>query len=116
MSNTGLHAGFYGEIREFAELVDSVIADISMGAAQPAARRKLAERLEEISRPSSNGLLLRYLGPGPAAARQDWVDLATALQQDVTPAWMPDRLENLARLLDRGRSAALERLHGVDAR
>jgi hypothetical protein len=116
MSNTGLHAGLYGELRDFAELVDTVIAEMSTGSTQPAARKKLAERLQEITAPSAGGLLLRYVGPAPSGARQNWADLAIALRQDPAPAWVPDQLENLARLLDRGRSAALERLHGVDVR
>jgi hypothetical protein len=116
MSNIGLHAGFYGEIREFAELVDSVIADISLGAPGPANRQKLADRLKDMTATGSDGLLLRYLGPDSGITRQSWVDLAGALQQDRSPAWVSDRLESLARLLDSGRSAALERLHGIDVR
>jgi len=116
MSNTGLHAGFYGEIRDFAELVDSVIADMSVGTADSINRQKLAERLNQMTGPGSRSLLLRYLGPGPTGARQNWANLADALQENPTPVWVPERLENLARLLDGGRSAALERLHGVDFR
>jgi hypothetical protein len=114
MSDAGLHAGLYGEIREFAELVDSVIADVSIGSAQPGNQRKLAERLKDLTAAGGSGLMLRYLGP--AWGRQNWADLADALQQDPAPPWMPDRLERLARLLDSGRSAALARLHGIDYR
>ncbi len=114
MSNAGLHAGLYGEIREFAELVDSVIAEVSVGTGQPDNRRRLAERLKDITAAGGGGLMMRYLGP--ASGRQNWADLADALQQDPSPSWMPDRLESLARLLDSGRSAALARLHGIDAR
>lgn len=112
MSDTGLHAGLYGEIREFAELVNSVIADVSLGTAQQGNRRRLADRLKDIT--AGGGLMMRYLGP--SSSRQTWADLADALQQEPAPPWMPDRLEKLARLLDSGRSAALARLHGIDAR
>ena len=114
MSDTGLHAGLYGEIREFAELVDFVIADVSLGTGQPGNRRKLADRLKDITASGGGGLMMRYLGP--SSSRQTWADLADALQQEPAPPWMPDRLEKLARLLDSGRWAALARLHGIDAR
>lgn len=43
MSDIGLHGGLYGDIREFAELVDAVITDIAVGAREAANRRRLAE-------------------------------------------------------------------------
>jgi hypothetical protein len=114
MSGAGLHAGLYGEIRELAELVDAVIADVTIGTAPPGNRHRLVERLKDITAAGGSGLMMRYLGP--TWGRQNWADLADALQQDPAPAWMPDRLEQLARLLDSGRSAALARLHGIDPR
>jgi hypothetical protein len=112
MSDIGLHGSLYGEIREFAELVDAVIADIALGTRESASRRKLAERLADIT--ATSGLVMRYLGP--ASARQNWANLADALQRDPAPPWIAERLETLARLLDTRRSAALARLHGAGAR
>lgn len=114
MSDIGLHGSLYGEIREFAELVDSVIAEIAVDARGGANRRLLAERLKGISDAGSRGVVMRYLGP--ASTRQDFGDLAEALQRDASPPWIIDRLEALARLLDTRRSAALARLHGIGAR
>jgi hypothetical protein len=114
MSDFGLHAGLYGEIREFAELVDSVIADITVETREPSQWRKLAERLDDIGAADSRGLVMRYLGP--TAARQNWSELAQALRADPTPEGTIERLESLARALDTRRSAALARIHGVDAR
>jgi hypothetical protein len=114
MSDIGLHGSLYGEIREFAELVDSVIADIAVDARGGANRRLLAERLKDISAVGSRGVVMRYLGP--ASPRQDFGDLADALQRDASPPWITDRLEALARLLDTRRSAALARLHGIGVR
>ena len=118
MSDTGLHAALYGEIRELAELVDVVIAEFLAGSLRPGMndREDLAGRLKEMTDAPSSGLLLRYLGPSGGAVKQSWAELASALQQEPVPEWVPDRLERLARLLECGRSAALERLHGVDAR
>jgi len=56
---------------------------------------------------------MRYLGP--TSRKENWGDLVDALQRDPAPLWVSERLEGLARLLDSGRSAALARLHGVDA-
>ena len=118
MSDTGLHAALYGEIRELAELVDVVIAELMAGRLPSGVndREELAKRLKEMTDASSSGLLLRYLGPSGGAVKQSWAELASALQQEPVPEWVPDRLERLARLLECGRSAALERLHSVDAR
>jgi hypothetical protein len=114
MSDIGLHGGLYGEIRELAELVDLVIADLAAGAPRTAIRRKLADRLGDITRSGSRGLAIRYLGS--ASAQQNLAELADALQNDLAPPWINDRLEGLARLLDTRRSAALERVHGVGSR
>jgi len=112
MSDIGLHGSLYGEIREFAELVDAVITDTAAGTPEVASRQTLAARLKEIA--ATSGLVMRYLGP--ASSQQNWRELAEALQHDSSPPWMSDRLEALARLLDTRRSAALARLHGVGAR
>ena len=112
MSDIGLHGGLYGEIREFAELVDAVISDIAIGTLEAANRRKLSDRLKDIT--ATGGLVMRYLGP--ASSQHNWAELAEALQREPSPPWMSDRLEALARLLDTRRSAALARLHGVGAR
>jgi hypothetical protein len=114
MSDIGLHSSLYGEIREFAELVDVVIADFATGAPGATSRRKLAERLKDIAGPGSRGLAIRYLGP--ASAQQNLAELADALQDDPAPAWISHRLEALARLLDTRRSAALARVHGIGSR
>ena len=111
MSNIGLHGGLYGEIREFAELVDVVIADLAVGTPSGASRRKLAERLRDITSSGSRGLVIRYLGP--ASPQQNLAELADALQNDTAPPWMKVRLEGLARLLDTRRSAAFARVHGI---
>lgn len=112
MSDIGLHGSLYGEIREFAELVDGVISDLAVGTNNPGSRRKLAERLRDIT--GTGGFAMRYLGP--TSARQNWGELVDALQHDPAPTWVGERLEALARLLDTRRSAALARLHGVGAR
>jgi hypothetical protein len=114
MSDIGLHGSLYGEIRELAELVDAVITDIAVDGRDAANRRKLAERLTDMTAPDSRGLVMRYLGP--ASALQNWGDLADALRHDPAPPWITDRLEALARLLDTRRSTALARLHGTGAR
>lgn len=111
MSDIGLHGSLYGEIREFAELVDVVLADLATGTPGATSRRKLAERLRDITGTGSRGLVIRYLGPAPAP--QNLAELADALQGDPAPAWMSGRLEALARLLDTRRSAALARVHGI---
>ena len=58
--------------------------------------------------------MMRYFGP--ASSQYNLKELAEALQRDLAPLWISDRLEVLARLLDTRRSAALARLHGVGAR
>jgi hypothetical protein len=112
MSNTGLHAGFYDEIRAFGELVDAVITDLSVGSDSDANRRELAEKLAAMSEPACEVLLLRYLGPGSTAERKRIGDLAKALKEQPDADWVSQHLENLARLLDGGRSLAVARLHG----
>jgi hypothetical protein len=114
MSDIGLHGGLYGEIREFAELVDVVIADLAVGTPGATSRRKLAERLRDITGTGSRGFVIRYLGP--ASVQQNLAELADALQNDPAPPWMNERLEALARLLDTRRSAAFARVHGIGSR
>lgn len=114
MSDIGLHGSLYGEIRELAELVDAVIGEISVDARDSSNRRKLADRLVDMTAADSRGLVMRYLGP--ISVRQNWGELADALRRDAAPPWVGDRLEVLARILDTRRSAALARLHGVGAR
>jgi hypothetical protein len=114
MSDIGLHGSLYGEIREFAELVDAVITDVATDAHDGANRCRLADRLTDMTAAGSRGLIMRYLGP--ASARQNWRELAEALQRDPAPPGIAERLEALARLLDTRRSAALARLHGIGAR
>lgn len=114
MSDIGLHAGLYGEIREFAELVDFVISDIASGTREPQCLHKLVGRLDDMGSADSRGLVMRYLGP--TATHHNWADLAKALRTEPRPQDAIDRLEALARLLDTRRSAALARIHGIDAR
>jgi hypothetical protein len=118
MSDTGLHAGLYNEIRDLAELVDTVISEFALGTARARGNnvQQLAGRLEELTGAPSVGLLLRYLGPDNGSGRRRWGELAAALRQEPAPTWVPARLEQLARILENGRSAALERLRGVDTR
>jgi hypothetical protein len=117
MSNAGLQAGLYGEIRSLSELVDAVIADLSSGGARTSnARSELSMRLREMTSAGSGARLLRYMLPGTEMPAQAWSTLPDALDQEPAPAGLSERLEAFARILDRSRSAAFERLRGVDAR
>lgn len=116
MSNAGLQAGLYAEIRALSVLVDAVIVDLSSGSARTSARSELSKRLRQIMSGGSNAHLMRYMLPNSDVPTQTWSSLPEALDQDPAPAGLAERLETLARILDRSRSAAFERLRGVDAR
>ncbi|WFU42729.1 hypothetical protein QA640_09840 [Bradyrhizobium sp. CB82] len=116
MSNAGLQGTLYGEIRLLSELVDAVIADLSMDARRTSrSRSELSKTLRELTTSGSTALLLRYVLPGSEDAARGWSTLPDALDQETAPAGLVDRLETLARILDRSRSAAFERLRGVGA-
>ncbi|WP_122401333.1 hypothetical protein [Bradyrhizobium vignae] len=116
MSNTGLQAGLYSEIRTLSVLVDTVIADLSTGApGSSAARTELSKLLRHMMAGGSSAHLMRYLLPNSEAPAKTWSGLPDALERDPAPPDLAERLETLARILDRSRSAAFERLR-VDAR
>lgn len=116
MSNAGLQGTLYGEIRLLSELVDAVIADLSVDThTSSRSRSELSKTLRELTTAGSAALLLRYAPPGAELAARSWAALPDALDQDPAPSNLAERLEALARILDRSRSAAFERLRGVGA-
>lgn len=116
MSEAGLGATLYGEIRELSELVDAVIADLSNEpASSTLARVELARILRELTATGPSIHLLRFATPGSEGMVREWSALPEILDQQPAPIGLVERLEALARVLERSRSVAFGRLRGIGA-
>ncbi|MCI0456874.1 MAG: hypothetical protein L0Z62_07845 [Gemmataceae bacterium] len=118
MSDTGLFSGIYQGIRDHADLLDRVLVRLKAGTSVPGddERQQLAAwlvSLAEAHTTDSSARMIRVLLRGQGAAmQQGWAEIGEALRAvPVYPAVI-DRLEDLARALEREQAAALARLRG----
>ena len=118
MSDTGLFSGIYQGIRDHADLLDRVLVRLKAGTSVPAddERQRLAAWLASLAESltmDSSARTIRVLlrGRGPAL-QQGWAELGQSLRTGPVDVKIVDRLEELARALEREQAAALARLRG----
>ncbi len=118
MNDTGLFSGIYEDIRNRADLLDRVLVQLKAGTSAPenAERRQLATWLSSLSDAETLdysarmiGLLLRSQCPG---LQKGWEDIGNLLRGSQIGKETIDRLEELARALEREQATALARLRG----
>ena len=118
MSDTGLFSGIYQGIRDHADLLDRVLVRLKAGTSSPAddERRRLAAWLASLAEsPTMDAAArtIRVLLRGQGAAMQrGWTELGESLRAEPVSPAVVDRLEDLARALEREQAAALARLRG----
>jgi len=118
MSDSGLFSGVYQGIRDHADLLDRVLVRLKAGTSLPdnAERQRLAAWLVSLSEPKSTDcfasmvrMLLRSQG---IAFQQGWAEIGASLRAGAVGLPEVDRLEQLARVLEREQAATLARLRG----
>lgn len=118
MNDTGLFSGLYEGIRNQADLLDRVLVQLKAGstAAASAERCQLADWLLSLNDSQTSdysarmiGVLLRSQSPG---LQKGWEDIGNNLRGNQVRKETIDRLEELARALEREQATALARLRG----
>jgi hypothetical protein len=118
MNDTGLFSGIYEGIRNRADLLDRVLVQLKAGTSVPENpdRRQLAVWLSSVADSETPdysarmiGVLLRSQCPG---LQKGWEDIGNLLRGNQIRKETIDRLEELARALEREQATALARLRG----
>lgn len=118
MNDTGLFSGLYEGIRNRADLLDRVLVQLKAGTSGPdnAERRQLAAWLLSLADAETPdytarmiGVLLRSQCQG---LQKGWEDIGNLLRGTQIRKETIDRLEELARALEREQATALARLRG----
>jgi hypothetical protein len=118
MNDTGLFSGIYEGIRNQADLLDRVLVQLKAGTSVPenSERQQLAAWLVSLADPDTTDysarmirLLLRGQRPG---LQQGWAEIGESLLGGTVGGPVIDRLEELARALEREQATALARLRG----
>jgi hypothetical protein len=118
MTDSGLFSDIYQGIRDQADLLDRVLVRLKAGtsAAADEDRRRLAAWIAALTAAHTDDpaattvrVLLRCHG---AAVRQGWAAAGVSLRSDGVGPDVVDRLEGLARALDREQAAVLARFRG----
>lgn len=117
MSETGIYAGGYQRVREYAEAVDNLLIELKAGhPPAEAVYQPVVDLLEALQKPVASafvqtvGVLLRTKAVLPAARLKS---IATELRsRQVSPSTI-DGLESFAAALDEERAAISARLRGA---
>jgi hypothetical protein len=118
MNDTGLFSGIYQGIRDHADLLDRVLVRLNAGTSAPAddERQRLAAwlvSLAEAPTMDSSARMIRVLLRAQGAAmQQGWAEVGQSLRSGPLAPAVVNRLEALARALEREQAAALARLRG----
>jgi hypothetical protein len=118
MNDTGLFSGIYQGIRDQADLLDRVLVRLKAGTSgrHDEDRQQLAAwlcSLGDTQTLDASACMVRVLLRGRGATvQQGWEEVGRSLQQELVGTSVIDRLEELARALDREQAEALARLRG----
>lgn len=122
MSDPGLYAHLYAQLRDCAELIDRVIIDLETagGASGSKEREALAGLLRLLqAAPASNlsaMLLSNVLRENEVARRANWGQIADAIDKGDGSDAVIGQLEELARALESERADMHARFHSSHAR
>lgn len=118
MSTTGLQSGLYREIRELAELFDSVLIAVKSKAQPQAgdAPRQLGATLVRLANPEPTApqdqLLASLLAVHGSAGRARLSKLGSDLLAGVISPRLIDELESLAELIEQERAGTFAKIRG----
>jgi hypothetical protein len=116
MSNSGLYTSIYREIHDWADLIDRVISGIATGQSQASDddRQRLAKLLDQLdTAPIASSV--QHLKAVLGDQRVKWSEVAAALRTNAPSSAAIERLEEIARALERRRVGVLDRLRTADA-
>lgn len=118
MNDTGLFSGIYEGIRNRADLLDRVLVQLKAGTSVPenSERRQLAAwlmSLADANTPDYSARMIRLLLRSQRQGlQQGWAEIGESLSSGQVETEVIDRLEELARALEREQVTALARLRG----
>jgi hypothetical protein len=122
MSDPGLYAHLYVQLRDCAELIDHVIIDLetTTGSSGAKEREALAFLLRTLqSAPASNlsaTLLANVLRESRVAGKANWNEIADAIDRGDASKTVIGQLEELARAVESERAEMHARIQGSHAR
>jgi hypothetical protein len=118
MSEAGLYSGLYDQIREYAELLDTVLIGLKGGTSYPddESRRKLSNFLTSLGSRRwtdlSTRLVAILLRDKSDVDEREWVRAGNALLSPEVDGSVIELLENLALSLEQEQVGAMARLRG----
>jgi hypothetical protein len=118
MSGTGFYSGLYDQIREYAELVDDVIIGIKGDTSSPSdpSRKKLMAFLKNLAADHWENLSTRLISlvirNGSGVSQTEWSQVGNALSLSEVDDAVVERLEDLARFLEREQIGAMAGMKG----
>lgn len=117
MTNSGFYSSIYQLIREYAELVDSVLISLKKDPNNnDPNKEKLALLLEDLTQRTSDDLSMRIISimlGEEGNDSQHWGDLSEALRASRPSPTLIEDLENFALLLEQQQADALEKMRGL---
>jgi len=117
MSDMGLYAGLYEQIREYAELVDGVLIALKEGKSSPSdtPRKELGRLLANLAENGGDDLSARRIAMilrSKTDFDPKWSEVGSALLSDKVDEKTVDLLENLAQSLEEDQAATVARMRG----
>jgi uncharacterized Ntn-hydrolase superfamily protein len=118
MNDTGLFSGIYEGIRNRADLLDRVLVQLKAGTSAPgdSERRQLAAWLKSLADAGTSDYSARMiqllLRSQRQSLQQGWAEIGESLDSGQVSSDVIDRLEELARALEKEQATALARLRG----
>ena len=119
MSDTGLHANFYEQVRGYAQQLDELLIHLTSSAANgPTDLTRQVELLVgQLREPSkTEGVALQFLSFQARHRRlfsdKHWLEIAEGLRSYSISPPLLDRLEILARFLEEQRAGAVAKMRG----
>jgi len=118
MSYSGLHAGLYARIRDYAQLLDDVLITLKAHTSAPTDdnRQKLAQLFLETEGSAPSNLSAQFfqmfLQSEQGISSSELRDIGNALSSPEVRNQVIDRLEDLALTLENERAGMLARMRG----
>lgn len=119
MSDIGLHSGLYGQMREYAELLDDVLVSLKVGSTPPLgddSLQRLADFLIALGADNwqdlSTRLIAILLREKAHVEKNDWPALGRALLNGEVDEAVINKLEHLAWSLEQEQAVAMARIRG----
>lgn len=118
MSDIGLNSGLYGQMREYAELLDDVLVGLKTGTALPDddSRQRLADFLTALGADNWQDIPTRVIAmllrDKAHVEKNDWPALASALLSGEVDEVVINKLEGLAWSLEQEQAVAMARIRG----